>query len=317
MQAPADTLRSRGTGAGAGGQAFPRPASAGSPARVWLRHHGTTLLLLAPLLLYVAAVFIMPMGYQIAFAFFERVLYKGILWLPKPAFQFGNFYRIFAEAPYRFSLLWTVGVGFFTTAMSIVLAMPVAYFLARFKVWGRNVIEMSFLLPIFGEVFTIYALAYALAPQGPINWALMGLGLIKQPLALVGSIPFVLAWMSLPTLSVLLIRSAFAGVDVVYEEAAQTMGASVLQTFFKVSVPLAKNGIAGAFLLGVSGAVGAYTIPLILVGPYNDWLTNRIQREISPYFDYPMASALGVMLTLICTAVLYMYLRTQREAGKR
>jgi putative spermidine/putrescine transport system permease protein len=192
----------------------------------------------------------------------------------------------------------------------------VAYFLARMKVYGRMLIEMSFLLPIFGDVFTIFALAYALAPQGPLNWALMGLGIIHSPIGFVGSVPFVLVWMSLPTLSVLLIRSAFAGVDVVYEEAAQTMGASVFKTFTKVSIPLAKNGIMGAFLLSVSAAVGAYNIPLILVGPYNDWLTNKIQREVDPYFNYPQASALGVVLTLVCALVLYFYLRTQREEGR-
>ena len=311
MTAPAERLSSRSSTETT--REIPRVASAGSRVRGWLRHHGATMLLLAPLLIYVALVFIVPMSFQIAFAFFERVLIKGVLWMPKPAFQFGNFIRIFAEPGYRFSLLFTVGAAFLTTGMSILLAMPVAYFLARMKVWGRNVIELSFLFPIFGEVFTIYALAYVLAPEGPLNWALMGLGLIQKPVALVGSVGFVLAWMSLPTLSVLLIRSAFAGVDVIFEEAAQTMGASVIQTFLRVSIPLAKNGIAGAFLLGVSGAVGAYTIPLILVGPYNDWLTNKIQREVSPYFNYPMASALGVMLTLICVAVLYLYLRTQRE----
>lgn len=315
MDAPAEFSRSR-SAVGAG-RMHVRPTPTGRPFRAWLRSHGGTLLLLAPLLIYVALVFVVPMGFQIAFAFYERVLIKGVLWMPKPAFQFGNFVRIFTEPSYRFSLFWTVGVAFLTTAASILLAMPVAYFLARMKAWGRNVIELSFLLPIFGEVFTIYALAYVLAPQGPLNWALMGLGIIQKPLALVGSVEFVLVWMSLPTLSVLLIRSAFAGVDVIYEEAAQTMGAGIAQTFVKVSVPLAKNGIVGAFLLGVSGAVGAYTIPLILVGPYNDWLTNKIQREISPYFNYPMASALGVMLTLICTVMLYLYLRTQREEGGR
>jgi ABC-type spermidine/putrescine transport system permease subunit I len=181
------------------------------------------------------------------------------------------------------------------------------------KVFGQSVIELSFLLPIFGEIFTIYALAYALTPQGPLNWLLMRLGLISEPLALVGSPWAVIIWMSLPTLSVLLIRSAFTSVDVLYEEAAQTMGAGPWQTFFRVTVPLAKNGIAGAFLLVFSGGVGAYTIPLVLVGPYNDWLTNKIQREITPYFNYPMASALGVILTAICAVLFYLYLGTQEE----
>jgi ABC-type spermidine/putrescine transport system permease subunit I len=257
------------------------------------------------------------MAFQVAFAFFQRELIKEVLWVPKPAFSFENFIKAFSESEYRFSVVWTVGIAFFTTAANIMLALPVAYFLARMRAWGRNLIELSFLLPIFGEIFTIYALAYALAPQGPLNWLLLNLHLIKEPLSLVGSSISVIVWMSLPTLSVLLIRSAFAGVDVVYEEAAQTMGANWLQTFFRVTMPLAKNGIAGAFLLGVSGAVGAYTMPLVLVGPYNDWLTNKIQREVSPYFNYPMASALGVILTVICTILLYFYLGTQEEGGQR
>jgi len=254
------------------------------------------------------------MIFQIAFAFFERVLYKNVLWIPKPAFSFVNFAEAFTDPSYRFSIGWTIGIAFLTASINILLALPVAYYLARMKVWGRGVIELSFLLPIFGDIFTIYALAYALTPKGPLNWLLMNLHIIREPLELVGNSPLgVIIWMSLPTLSVLLIRSAFVNVDIVYEEAAQTMGANTLLTFFRVTVPLARKGIAGAFLLTFSGAVGAYTIPLILAGPYNNWLTNKIQREVSPYFNYPMASALGVILTVTCAIIFFFYLRSQED----
>jgi ABC-type spermidine/putrescine transport system permease subunit I len=298
----------------AGELQLPRPAQINQRVRAFRRHYLPIFLLLSPLLLYFAVVFAAPMIYQIAFAFFERYLYKEILWMIKPAFQFGNFIEAFSSAKYRYSMVWTMGVAIFTTATSIVLALPVAYFLARGKVYGRTIIEVSFLLPIFGEVFVIYALAYALGPEGPVNWLLMGLHIISKPLIFIGSKPFVIFWMSLPTLSVLLIRSAFSGVDVVYEEAAQAMGAGFLSTFFRVSIPLAKNGIMGAFLLGMSGAVGAYTLPLIMAGPYNDWLANWINKEVSPYFNYPMASALGLILTVMCLSILYFYMRNQKEA---
>lgn len=286
-------------------------------SRNWLARYGPTLLLLAPLLLFMLSVFAVPMAFQVAFAFFTREFYKNVVWIPKPAFDFGNFIAAFTEPGYRYSILWTLGIAAVTTAANVLLALPVAYFLARMKVWGRGLIELSFLLPIFGEIFTIYALAYALTPEGPLNWLLKKLHLINEPLSLVGSPWSVIIWMSLPTLSVLLIRSAFTGVDSVYEEAAQTMGASSWQTFLRVTIPLAKNGIAGAFLLGFSGAVGAYTMPLILVGPYNDWLTNKIEREVNPYFNYPMASALGVILTLICGILFYFYLGTQEKGGEQ
>jgi ABC-type spermidine/putrescine transport system permease subunit I len=286
-------------------------------ARNWWRQNWSTLLLLSPLLLFMLTVFAVPMVFQIAFAFFERELLKGVLWVPKPAFSMVNFIEAFTSPEYRFSIGWTIGIAFLTTTINTTLALPVAYYLARMRVWGRNVIELSFLLPIFGEIFTIYALAYALTPQGPFNWLLLKLHLISEPLSLIGDSPLgVIIWMSLPTLSVLLIRSAFANVDLIYEEAAQTMGASSIRTFFQVTVPLAKRGIAGAFLLGFSGAVGAYTIPLILAGPYNSWLTNKIQREITPYFNYPMASALGVILTLTCAILFFFYLLSQESGGE-
>jgi ABC-type spermidine/putrescine transport system permease subunit I len=122
--------------------------------------------------------------------------------------------------------------------------------------------------------------------------------------------------MSIPTLSVLLIRSALVGVDVIYEEAAQTMGASAIKTFLRVTIPLAKRGIMGALLLSVSAGAGVYTLPYILIGPYNPWLSNKIQRQFDPFGNYPMASALGVILTLVSFLFLFLYLRTQ-EAGDK
>jgi ABC-type spermidine/putrescine transport system permease subunit I len=268
---------------------------------------------LLPLLVYMAAVFAVPMALQIAFAFYSRELYKGVIWLPKRDFTFANFARVFTEQEFLHSLGWTIGVALLTSAVSIALALPIAYFLARYNAVGRPLIELSFLLPIFGEMFTLYALAYALTPQGPLNWLLTSLGIIDQPLQLTRSPEVAIIWMSIPALSVLLIRGAIAGVDVVYEEAAQTMGASGLRTFFRVTFPLAKRGIVGALLLNISAAVGAYTIPLILVGPSNQWLVTKIQREVTPFYNYPMASALGVVLTAISGIVLYIYLRTQEN----
>ena len=75
----------------------------------------------------------MPVGFQVAFAFFTRTLYKGVLWKTVPTFSLGNFVRAFTESTYSTSLAWTVGVALLTAAVGITLAMPVAYFLARYK----------------------------------------------------------------------------------------------------------------------------------------------------------------------------------------
>jgi ABC-type spermidine/putrescine transport system permease subunit I len=300
-----------------GGQVSTRSVRITSRFQNWRRQHGSTVALLAPLLFYMAIIFAVPIILQITFGFYSRELYKGVLWRPVPDFTLENFALAFSsEETYLQSIIWTVGVAFFTSTLSILLSLPVAYFLARYQPFGKSFIELSFLLPIFGDIFTLFALAYAFAPQGPVNWLLMGLGLIHEPLQFIGSPLVVIIWMSVPTLSVLLIRSALVGVDVIYEEAAQTMGANVFKTFTQVTFPLAKRGIMGALLLSVSSGVGVFTLPLILVGPYNSWLSNKIYREFTPFNNYPMASALGVILTVVSFAFLFLYLRTQ-ETGEQ
>jgi ABC-type spermidine/putrescine transport system permease subunit I len=283
----------------------------------WRRHYGSTVLLLLPLLVYMALVFAVPIALQVMFGFYSRELYKGVVWKVVPGFTLDNFALVFnPEKTYFSSLLWTLGVAFFTSSLSIALSLPAAYFLARYEARGKSLIEISFLLPIFGDVFTLFALAYAFAPQGPVNWLLMGLGLIQQPIQFVGSPLLVIIWMSVPTLSVLLIRSAMVGVDVIYEEAAQTMGATSFQTFRRITIPLARRGIMGALVLSISAGVGTFTLPLFLAGPYNNWLSNKIFREYTPFGNFPMASALGVVLTLVSFIFLFIYLRTQ-EGGEK
>ncbi len=281
------------------------------------RQQGNTLLMLAPLLIYMLVVFAVPIALQVTFAFYSRTLYKGVIWKVVPDFTLANFAMAFDPTEsFLQSIGLTVGVAFFTSALSITLALPVAYFLARYNPVGKSLIEVSFLLPVFGDVFTLFAIAFAFAPQGPVNWLLMGLHLIQEPIQFVGTPLLVIIWMSIPTLSVLLIRSALVGVDVIYEEAAQTMGANTLLTFIRVTIPLAKRGIMGALLLSVSAGIGAYTLPYILVGPYNPWLSNKIQRQFDPFGNYPMASALGVILTVVSFLFLFLYLRTQETGDK-
>src|SRR5690606_18311930 len=138
---------------------------------------------------------------------------------------------------------------------------------------------------------------------------------IQELVRFIGSPLVVIIWKSVPTLSVLLIRSVLVLVDVIEEEEAQTMGTNALQTFRKVTIPLAMLSISGTLLLNVSLGLVIITMPLVLVGPYNNWLGNKIHREVTPFFNYPMASALGVILTAVSVIFLYLYLRTQ-EGGE-
>ena len=170
-----------------------------------------------------------------------------------------------------------MGISFVIAVGTVVLGLPVAQFLARGTGRGKVLIEMCLLLPLFGDIFTGYALLYAFAPQGIVNWFLMGIGLIHEPLHLVNQPISAVIAMMLPSLSVLLMRGALLRVDPVYEEAAQMLGANPLRAWFSTTFKLARVGVAGAFLLTFIGATGAFTLPVIMVNANNDWISTQLR----------------------------------------
>jgi spermidine/putrescine transport system permease protein len=221
-----------------------------------------------------------------------------------------NYYRTF-QGDLLHSLMWTIEVSVLIAIISIVLALPVAYYLARSK-GPKAFIDLSLLFPFFGGIFYAYALLYAFAPQGIINWALLNLHLIQEPLRLLKTNESVIIVSSIIDISIatMLLRSGLVEVDPVYEEAAMCMGASRLKAFFKVDVPLVKTALAGAWLLIFGGEVASYNLPYIVAGPHNKWMSSKLYLQLVQYTNFPLSAAIAVVLTLLSVIVLLMYMKT-------
>lgn len=203
------------------------------------------------------------------------------------------------------SLLWSIGISVVISAGAIIVGLPIAHFLARGTGRGKLFVEMALLLPLFGDIFLGYALLYAFAPQGIVNWALMGVGIVDSPVRIAGTAMAAIIALMLPGLAVLLIRSALVRVDPVYEEAARMLGANPLRAWLTTTLYLARVGIFGAFLLTFAGAVGAFTLPVILAGRSNDWIS-RYVWSANGQGNLPLASALSVTLTVVTVAAIYL-----------
>ena len=201
-----------------------------------------------------------------------------------------------------------MGISFVIAVGTVVLGMPVAQFLARGTGRGKVFIEMCLLLPLFGDIFTGLRVALRVRPQGIVNWFLMGIGLIHEPLHLVNQPISAVIAMMLPSLSVLLMRGALVRVDPVYEEAAQMLGANPLRAWYATTFKLARVGVAGAFLLTFIGATGAFTLPVILVNANNDWISTQL-RALFTGNNVTLASSLSIVLTLLTAFLVYIYIR--------
>jgi ABC-type spermidine/putrescine transport system permease subunit I len=264
-------------------------------------------LLVAPVLIYILVILVIPLLIEIYYSFLTRE--QGVFaFRIVQKFTLDNYVQIFAQSYIVDSLLFTLGISFVIAVGTVVLGLPVAQFLARGTGRGKIFVEMALLLPLFGDIFTGYALLYAFAPQGIVNWFLLGTGLISEPLHLVNQPISAVIAMMLPSLSVLLIRGALARVDPVYEEAAQMLGANPLRAWFATTFKLARVGVGGAFLLTFIGGTGAFTLPVILVNADNDWISTQL-RGLFVQSNVPLASALSIVLTLLTALLVYIYIR--------
>jgi ABC-type spermidine/putrescine transport system permease subunit I len=264
-------------------------------------------LLIAPVITYIVVVLIVPVLIEVYYSFLTREQGTFAFRIVH-RFTLDNYVQVFAQRYIVDSLLFTIAISFVIAVGTVVLGLPVAQFLARSTGRGKIFVEMSLLLPLFGDIFTGYALLYAFAPQGIVNWFLVGVGLIREPLHLVNQPIAAVIAMMLPSLSVLLIRGALARVDPVYEEAAQMLGANPLRAWLATTFALARVGIGGAFLLTFIGGTGAFTIPLILVNADNAWISTQL-RGLLVGNNIPLASALSIVLTLLTAFLVYVYLR--------
>lgn len=264
-------------------------------------------LLIAPVMIYILLVLVLPVAIEVYYSFLTReqgtFAYRIV-----HKFTLDNYIQVFAQRFIRESLLFTLGISFVIAVGTVVLGLPVAQFLARGTGRGKTFVEMSLLLPLFGDIFTGYALLYAFAPQGIVNWFLVGIGLIDEPLHLVNQPISAVIAMMLPSLSVLLIRGALARVDPVYEEAAQMLGANPLRAWFSTTFKLARVGVGGAFLLTFIGGTGAFTLPVIMVNADNGWISTQL-RSLFTGNNVPLASALSIVLTLLTALLVYIYIR--------
>jgi spermidine/putrescine transport system permease protein len=262
-----------------------------------------------PAALFTALFFIVPVGLMAAYSLFTRLDDGTIDTAPSLA----NYMRFFGSEPLLRSLLNSVQVSLLTTAVSLLLAYPMAYVLA-FQVpkrWQRLLLALAILPFWTSYVVRSYAWLLVLAPTGIVNQTLLGLGLTDAPVrfayntnaTVLGFVHFFIM------LNALTIYASLVQINPRYALAARDLGASRLRTFLSVILPLSVPGIAvGGFLTFVL-AMGDYITPEILGGNRELLLPQAIMFLIGKRSDFPMAAAMSFVLM---AAVLLAYLATAR-----
>ncbi|MBN9258168.1 MULTISPECIES: ABC transporter permease [unclassified Mesorhizobium] len=221
------------------------------------------------------------------------------------SFSLANYSQFFANPAYWQAMVNSLEVTAIVTVVSVLLAYPFAWILAEQvpERWQRAALMLAVLPFWTSYVVRSYSWLLVLSQNGVINRALVGSGLLSEPLQLANTrfatvTGFVHFFVMLLTLTI------FANLKQLspsYRKAAADLGAGPARTFWHVILPLTLPGImVGAFLTFVL-CIGDYITPQILGGNNELVMPQLVMMQIGRRGDFPLASALSIILMAVVT----------------
>ncbi len=256
---------------------------------------------------------------------------------PNDVYSFNNYANVFSNStdwklwlPFAFSplilpfqmpihiqvFIHTILYSSFVTIVSLAIAYPLAYYLA--KVAKGSIVPTLFMLlavPLWvSEILRSFAWFVILALKGPINHVLLGTGVIDEPIrwmtgynsVVVGLVYAYMLFMLFP------VYNSVQSLDTNQIEAAQDLGAPWWKTHLRVILPHCKPGIASGCVMVFMSAAGSILVPTLLASTTSRWFTEIIQQWMFESQDWNTGSAYAFILLLTCTLFVSIVMRLFR-----
>ena len=267
------------------------------------------LLLVLPLLAYLLVLYALPVA---------GMMLRSVA---EPHWTLGNYGALLHDPVYALVLWITLRISLVVTILVLLLGYPVAYMLARLPPARSNLLMILVLLPFWSSILVrSYAWMVLLGRNGIINQLLLASGIISEPVKLlnttfavyVAMVHVLLPFMILP------LYAALRGIDPALLRAAASLGARPSSVFRRIVLPLSLPGISAGCLLVFILALGFYITPALVGSPRDLMMAILIQQQID-LFNWPLGSALGVVLlaaALGTFAVFTRVLRVEQTFGR-
>jgi putrescine transport system permease protein len=229
---------------------------------------------------------------------------------------FDNFATLLSDDIYALSYLKSLQVAAVSTAILLVIGYPLAYAMARAPRWLQSVLVMLVVLPFWTSfLIRVYAWINILQTDGLLNRALRAIGLIDAPVAWLASdtaIYIGIVYSYLPFM-VLPLYATLEKLDETLLEAAADLGAPRWQAFWRVTAPLSLPGVAAGALLCFIPITGEFVIPDLLGGSDSLMIGQTLWTEFFSNKDWPVASAIAVVLLLALVVPIAIYQNLQMK----
>lgn len=257
-----------------------------------------------------------PIAWTILFLFVPYVLiFTYSFWLKKyptfePAFQMGNYAQIVADPQYLQVLLRTAKIAGLTTLTALVLGFLFAYVLV-FKVRStklRMMLYMAVIAPLWvSYLLRAYTWKTILGSEGVLNSFLVSTGLLSGPTDIFlynhFSMVVTLTYIFIPFM-VMPIFTSLEKIPRNLIEASKDLGVGPLGTFFKVIWPLSVPGVMAGVAFTFCLAAGDFVAPTLVGGPDGVLIANVIASQYGAALNWPLGSALAVLMLIIVLAII-------------
>ena len=233
-----------------------------------------------------------------------------------------NYVEALTRDMYQVLFLRSLGISGLTTIATVVMAFPLAYFIAFYVKRHKMVWIILVTLPFWTSyLLRVFAWKVILGYNGAVNSGLISLGVIDEPLTFLMYNPTAVvitlthAW---ATVAILPIYVSLEKIDRSVLEAATDLGDSPFLRFFRVVLPLALPGILAASVLIFIPTVGDYVTPSLVGGSDGYMIANVIQFQFGRGSNWPSGAAISLTsMTIVAVLVIAFAWTARRLSGRK
>jgi putative spermidine/putrescine transport system permease protein len=275
-------------------------------------------LLIVPLLVFLTVFFVIPVGLLFATSLNPQTIGQVTV---TSELTLDNYLRFFSRSNYLMAAGRSVALGAIVAAVTLVVAYPMAFVIAKTTQPGRNTALLILVLAAMqlDMVIRLYGMMVILGDEGLVNQMLRGIGLVGAESSaqlmynflgvVLGLVQFALPFMILTLVGVI------RGIDTSLEEAARSLGASRRRAFFRVTLPMSLPGILSGSLLVFALSISSYIVPALMGGFRVGVLPIHIFQQVAEGARFQFGATIAVILFLLSAGAVAIYLRVGARAS--
>ena len=266
-----------------------------------------------PPLAWVAIFLLVPYGLMFAYSFWSVSSAQNIV----HSLSFANYAELLSHRVYRQTLLRSAWIAARVTVLSLLLGYPLAYLLSFHAAPRKNILYQLVIIPLWvSYLVRAYAWKTILGTDGLLNTVLQFAHLANHPLGFLLYSPFAVVL----TLTHIYTPFAFLPIYASLEhiprnlmEASDDLGASRVQTFRRVVLPLSLPGVLAGATFAFVLSFGDFLAPLLLGGPSGIMISNIVVNLFGASYQWPMGAAISLCMLSLVLFLLWISGRLERR----